>query len=371
MTGRTRIAILLPNLAGGGAEWVNLLLAGQFLDNGFEVDFVLLQGTGELLSEVPEGCRVICLDAERLRNLPWALRRYLTNERPDALLAAMWPLTAFAGASLRMTKLPANLVVSEHTDLRHAPEITATERFLLKVAGPWLYGRASKVVAVSDGVRESLSQMARLPAERVKVIYNPIRQSDGGEIEPGDDELIRWWKAGDLKLIAVGSLKSAKDYPTLLQAVERLRQSIDARLLVLGEGPERGALTRIAKRCNLAQAVRFAGFRASPHAYLRMADVFALSSRWEGLPNVITEALLCGCRVVSTDCPSGPAELLAGGRYGRLVPPGDPGELARAISESAAAPHDPEPGIAWAKQFNAKAAADAYLNLLFPDERTT
>jgi glycosyltransferase involved in cell wall biosynthesis len=97
-----------------------------------------------------------------------------------------------------------------------------------------------------------------------------------------------------------------------------------------------------------------------------MADVFVLSSRWEGLANVITEALLSGCRVVSTDCPSGPAELLAGGHYGRLVPVGNPEELARAISESAATPHDPEPGIARAKQFKAKAAADAYLKLLLP-----
>jgi glycosyltransferase involved in cell wall biosynthesis len=125
---------------------------------------------------------------------------------------------------------------------------------------------------------------------------------------------------------------------------------------------------QMAERDGLSQAVRFAGFRHSPQPYLRIADVFVLSSRWEGLPNVITEALLCGCRVVSTDCPSGPAELLADGRYGRLVPVGDPPALAQAISEIAATPHDPQPGITWAKQFNAKTAAGAYLKLLFPDE---
>jgi glycosyltransferase involved in cell wall biosynthesis len=366
-----RIAILLPNLAGGGAEWVNLLLAREFLNRGFAVDFVLAQRRGELLSEVPEKCRVFDLGAKRLRNVPWQLRHYMMTEEPGALLAAMWPLTALAGLTLRISRSPVRLVVSGHTDLRHAPEVKAAERLLLKVAGPWLYGRAAKVIAVSNGVRESLHELARLPSSRTQVIYNPVRQSEADEFEEQDEELIRWWQAGDLKLIAVGSLKPAKDYPTLLQAVERLRQSIDARLLVLGEGPKRKALTRIAERGGLGQAVRFAGFRASPQPYLRMADVFVLSSRWEGLGNVITEALLCGCRVVSTNCPSGPAELLAGGRYGRLVPPGDSTELARAISESAAAPHDPEPGITWAKQFNAKAAAEAYLNLLFPDEGTT
>jgi glycosyltransferase involved in cell wall biosynthesis len=365
---RKRIAILLPNLAGGGAEWVNLLLAREFVGHGFAVDFVLAQRRGELLSEVPERCRVFGLDAERLRNVPWALRHYLTKEWPDALLAAMWPLTALAGAALRMARVRTNLVVSEHTDLRHAPEIAAAERVLLKVAGPWLYGRASKVVAVSHGVRESLHQVARLPEEQIQVIYNPVRQSDVGEIEPQDHALVRWWQAGDLKLIAVGSLKPAKDYPTMLEAVAQLRRSADARLLVLGEGPERENLTQLAERHGISQAVQLAGFRPCPQPYLRMTDVFVLSSRLEGGPNVVTEALRRGCRVVSTDCPSGPSELLANGRFGRLVPMGNPKELATAICEIAATPHDPEPGIAWAKQFNAKAAAEAYLKLLFPDE---
>jgi glycosyltransferase involved in cell wall biosynthesis len=365
---RRRIAILLPNLAGGGVERVRLLLASEFLEMGFAVDFVLVQRCGELLSEVPDGCRVFDLHSARLRNVPWALRRYLARESPDALLAAMWPLTALAGAALRMTKRPTRLVASEHIDLCHAREIISAERHLLRLAGPWLYGRAANIVAVSKGVRESLKQAARIPSHRIEVIYNPIRQPEGGETEPQDDELIRWWQSAKLKLIAVGSLKPAKDYPTLLEAVELLRRSIDARLLVLGEGPERENLTQLAERDGISQAVQLAGFRPCPQPYLRMADVFVLSSRWEGLANVITEALLCGCRVVSTDCPSGPAELLADGRYGRLVPVGDPPAMAQAISEIAAAPHDPEPGSAWAKQFNAKTAAEAYLKLLFPDE---
>ncbi len=365
---RKRIAILLPNLAGGGAEWVNLLLAREFLGHGFAVDFVLMQRRGELLSQVPTGCRVFSLEAKRLRNGPRARRLHLRREPPDAVLAAMWPLTALAGLTLRLSRSPARLVVSGHTDLRHAPEVTAAERLLLKLAGPWLYSRAAKVVAVSNGVRESLQELARLPSSRIRVIYNPIRQSEDGEIEVRDEGLIRWWQGAKVKLIAVGSLKPAKDYPTALEAVGLLRRSIDARLLVLGEGPERENLTQLSQRDGISQSIQFAGFRSCPQPYLRMADVFVLSSRWEGLPNVITEALLCGCRVVSTDCPSGPAELLTDGRYGRLVPVGDPPALAQAISEIAATPHDPQPGITWAKQFNAKTAAEAYLKLLFPDE---
>jgi glycosyltransferase involved in cell wall biosynthesis len=209
-----------------------------------------------------------------------------------------------------------------------------------------------------------------MPSDRIEIIYNPVRQTENGSIESGDEDLVQWWNLGAIKLIAVGSLKAQKDYPTLLKAMDLLCRTADARLIILGEGPERPKLEQFVKNHGLSDSVRLPGFRISPHPYLRQADIFVLSSRWEGLGNVITEALLCGCRVVSTDCPSGPDELLANGRYGTLVPPRDPERLAQVIAERAAMPHDPEPGRRWARRFNPDAAAEAYLNLLFPDGET-
>ena len=346
---------------------MRLLLAQEFLARGICVDLVLMERRGELLTDVPPGCRVISLDSPRLRSAVWHLRKYLLREKPDALLAAMWPLSALAGFALRFSGLRTRLVVSEHNDFRHMPSIKPLERAMLRLFGSWLYSRVSKVVAVSSGVRESLREVAGLGADTVEVIHNPIRQSVDGSIEKGDTDLVGWWQQADLKLIAVGSLKPQKGYPTLLKALGLLRRSTDARLLVLGEGAERGALERFAKNESVADAVRFPGFRASPQPYLKLADTFVLSSRWEGLGNVITEALLCGCRVVSTDCRSGPAELLADGQYGKLVPVGDPRQLANAIADSIADPHDPRPGIAWASRFTPGTAAQAYLDLLFPE----
>jgi glycosyltransferase involved in cell wall biosynthesis len=339
MNARRRIAIVLPNLAGGGVERVRLLMAEHLLERGFDVDIVLAQRRGELLDDVPPACRVIDLNAGRLRTVPWRLRRYLLAERPDAVLAAMWPLTGLAGISLRLARLRARLIVSEHTDLHRATSIGPVERLLLRLLGPWLYGRADGIVAISHGVAASLAEVAKVHRDRIKVIYNPIRQS-GGEPDRGDEDLLRWWRQGSLKLIAVGSLKPAKDYPTLLKAIGLLQQKVDARLIALGEGPERQSLDSQVESEGLGNSV-------------------------EGLGNVITEALLAGCRVVSTDCP-GPSELLAGGTYGWLVPVANAGLLAQAIVDAANAPHDPKPGIDWASQFTAERAANAYLKLLFP-----
>jgi glycosyltransferase involved in cell wall biosynthesis len=361
------IAIVLPNLAGGGVERVRLLLAEQFLAQGYAVDLVLAQGRGELIDEVPSGCRLISLDAPRLLAVPWRLSHYVRRERPDAMLAAMWPLSGLAGLALRLAGSDIPLIVSEHSDLRRMQSIKPLERPLLKLFGPWFYARAGKVVAVSRGVKDSLVETARLAPGSIEVIHNPVRQSGPDKPDSADDALLEWWgEAGAVRLISVGSLKPAKDYPTLIRALGRIREDREARLIILGEGPERASLEALTRSERLAEAVRFPGFRAEPYPLLNQADLFVLSSRWEGLGNAITEALLCGCRVVATDCQSGPSELLADGRYGTLVPVADPKALAKAVIEALDRPHDPATGIAWASQFSPDATARAYLKLLLP-----
>ena len=128
---RQRIAIVLPNLAGGGVERVRLLLAEQFLAQGYDVDFVLAESRGELIGDVPEGCPIISLGAQRLLWVPWRLSRYVRRERPDAMLAALWPLTGLAGLALRLARSNIPLMVSEHNDFRRMPSIKPFERRLL------------------------------------------------------------------------------------------------------------------------------------------------------------------------------------------------------------------------------------------------
>jgi glycosyltransferase involved in cell wall biosynthesis len=172
------------------------------------------------------------------------------------------------------------------------------------------------------------------------------------------------WSAGGPRLITVGTLKPVKDQATLLRALVRIRQTHDARLLILGEGSERPKLEALVAELGLTDVVKMPGFRPDPHGYVAHADVFMLSSLNEGFGNVLVEAMACGTPVVSTDCPTGPGEILDSGRYGRLTPVGDADALAAAVLETLAAPPDPAVLIQRSDDFSTARAVGAYRRLL-------
>jgi len=208
--------------------------------------------------------------------------------------------------------------------------------------------------------------MQRTRVSEVQVIYNPVRELTDS---PADHELAQWMSTGDKTLIAVGALKAAKDYPTMLRAVALMRQTRDVRLLILGEGRLRTELETQVRALGLEGSVLMPGFRSDPYPYLKLADQFVLSSAWEGLPGVLVEALVAGTPIVSTDCPSGPAEILENGKYGRLVPVGDHVALAAALTEGLESRAERDLLQQRGSEFTVKRAADLYLALLDPDDK--
>jgi glycosyltransferase involved in cell wall biosynthesis len=177
-----------------------------------------------------------------------------------------------------------------------------------------------------------MAQAIGIPRDCITVIHNP--SVVGAEVqEKGQAPLDHaWFEPGQPPvLVAVGRLENQKDYPTMLRAFAQVRRGEAVRLLILGEGRERPMLEALVEELGLGQDVSLPGFVTNPYAYLARASLFVLSSRWEGLPTVLIEALCCGTPVVSMDCPSGPREILTDGLYGALVPVGDVGALARAI----------------------------------------
>ena len=358
------IAIVLPTLEAGGAERVHVDLASGFLARGHRVSMVLRRARGPLLDALDPAVEVHDLDVARVRGLPVPLARKLRGLAPDAVLAAMWPLTGITALASRVARVPARIVLGEHTDFRRARYISGSERRLLALAGRRVYGLADGVAAVSEGVADGLAAVARVPRERIAVVPNPIRPPGTADPDAADAELLAWWHGGEHALVAVGSLKPAKAYRDLLEAMARLRERVDARLLVIGEGPLRGELEAARGALGLDEAVRFAGFRADPAPLVRRADLFVLSSRWEGFGNVIVEALGCGVPVVATDCESGPREILDGGRHGTLAPVADPAGLAAAIEVALAAPVDREALLRRAADFAPEIAVASYLDLL-------
>lgn len=364
-----RTSILLPDLRGGGAERVAVNLANSFVQRGYAVDMVMLSAAGEFLADLRPEITVVDLQVNRLRGALPPLIRYLRQTRPDALLACMWPLTVIALWARTLARVATRVVVAEHTTWSRAEIVNASAvtRWQARSTMHFAFPRANGVVAVSQGAADDLARFARIEPQSITVIYNPVV----GERRPSLMEQLApagWWTGPHRRVLAVGTLKAIKDYSTLLAAFAKLRQQIDARLLILGEGECRPALEAQAKQLGIDGSVLMPGFVKDPTPYYQHADLHVLSSTGEGLPTVIIEALAAGTPVVSTDCPSGPREILCDDKYGRLVPVGDAEALAAAMAESLSDTHDREALIARAQDFSIDKAADRYLELLFPSQ---
>jgi glycosyltransferase involved in cell wall biosynthesis len=226
------------------------------------------------------------------------------------------------------------------------------------------YPKADSIIAISNGVATDLADTTGIERESIDVIHNPAFSPD---IQSKSKESVsyRWFDTDTPVVIAVGSLTQQKDFSTLLRAFSVLRERQDAHLLILGEGELREELESLASELGIATAVDMPGFVDNPYAYMRQADVFVLSSKWEGFGNVVVEALACGCPVVSTDCPSGPAEILANGEYGSLTPVGDETALAAEIETVLNTTPEPDRLRARAEAFTTEIVADQYIKHLF------
>jgi glycosyltransferase involved in cell wall biosynthesis len=237
-------------------------------------------------------------------------------------------------------------------------------RWFIPTALRLLLPQAETIGAVSEGVARDLASTLGLPRSRVTVLYNPVVR-DGLAARAAEATGHPWLDRKEVPVVlGAGSLIERKDFPTLVHAFARLARSRPARLIVLGEGPERPRLERLVGELGLVDLVALPGFVANPLAYMAKADVLALSSRVEGMPTVIIEALACGTPIVATDCPHGPAELLGEGVYGRLVTVGNAEALAEALAATLSEPRDPERQRRRAAEFAVDRAVERYVQLI-------
>jgi glycosyltransferase involved in cell wall biosynthesis len=361
------ISILLPSLTGGGMERVRLLLAKEFMRRGHTVELVVLSASGELVDQVGENLPIVDLATPRYRGSLWPIARYLREHRPRALLVGLWPLTSIAIAARFLSGVPTRVVLSDHVDWSQSLEASSAWRTLiLRLSSFLTYRLADGLVGISDGVIKSVSRYSGLPTSRFRRVHNPPTLAQ----EPGAQDLPPSWPPGEgPKLITAGRLVEQKDHATLLQALARVREHVPARLVILGAGPLHEKLVALSELLGLSDAVALPGFDPYPARWLREADLFVLASRFEGFGNVVVEALSCGVPVVSTDCPTGPAEILDGGRYGTLCRVGDAEGLATAIESALLTPADHEALIARSRAYTLEAPVRQYLELLLPDAK--
>jgi glycosyltransferase involved in cell wall biosynthesis len=356
-----KIAIVLPDLRGGGAERLHVLLANDWVARGHSVEFVLMSNEGELLALVSPSVTVSDLAVARTRQVVLALRKYLRASKPDIVVAAMWPLTIATITARRLAGGQSRVIVSDHAPLSRAPEAQGwRNRFVLRASTAIGYPAAAGRVAVSKGVADDMARLGWLDPRDVTVIYNPAARGYVGE---HDDAPGVWASLPGKRVITVGTLKAVKDHELLIRAFALVHKQLDASLVILGEGPLRAQLERLILQLGLAERVKLPGFVLDPYPAYLQADLFVLSSQYEGFGNVLVEAMECGLPVVSTDCEAGPREVLDGGQYGKLVPVGDAKTLAHAMLEALREPRQPARQQSRAAEFTVERASVAYLRL--------
>lgn len=355
-----QIALFTTTLGNGGAQRVMCHLAEGFIRKGLEVDFVLLRD-GKKEYSIPDRVRVVDIGAPRIYAALPGLARYMRERRPDAMLSAGKAVNVMVLLARRLSMTSPRLVISEHSTLSNSiKESTDWRMKILPFLMDRLYDESEDIVAVSKGVATDLSETLSLEKEP-KVIYNPVVTPDLHR--QAGEKLSDTWFDSDAPpvVLSAGRLNKAKDFSTLITAFAQLRKQRQCRLVILGKGKKEEELKSLVEQHNIMDEVRFPGFVTNPYKYMKHATVFALSSKWEGLPTALIEAMACGTPVVSTDCPSGPAEILEDGKWGRLVPVGEPDRLCTAIADTLDDPINPEPRSA---DFQLENAVGSYLKLL-------
>jgi glycosyltransferase involved in cell wall biosynthesis len=358
-----KISVVLHDLRGGGAERMMLRITKGMCDRGRNVDLVLVKAQGEFLQDIPDTVRVIDLDSPSVASAIPAMVRYLRKEAPAAILTALTHMNVAVATARWLAGSKARLVLSERNQIsQKAADVRAWRQRLVYAGVRFAYPLADAVTAVSKGVANDLLQFARVKPQNVQVIYNPAFGDDliARAQEPVDHP---WFAEGQPPVVlAVGRLHHQKGFDILLDAFSTVLAERPCRLIILGEGEQRETLERQARQLGIAAYVQLPGFVKNPYAYMSRAALFVLSSRWEGLPGALIEAMACGCAVVATDCPSGPAEIIENSTQGAIVPVEDSKALAAAMLEALNAPRGR--GVDRARRFNTVSAVDAYLEML-------
>lgn len=342
-------------------------LANGFSARGHDVDLVLLCGTGDYAGEVKNGVNVVDLGARTAATAALPLRKYFAGASRDAVLSTLIAPNAITVLAARSRANRPRVVVREANTISAALAYRSPlDRVVAGAVARRVYPLADAIVAVSEDARSDLATFLDLDPARIVAIANPV---DLDDIESRAAEALSdpWFSAErDVPVIvAAGRLVPKKGFDVLLEALALVRKSRRVRLVILGRGDERTNLERRVDALGLSNDVKLPGFVDNPFAWFARADLFALSSFAEGMPNALLQAMACGCPVISTNCPSGPREILEDGRHGLLVPPGDAQALAAAIEASLDAPVARRADVrARARHFAADSAVDAYLRIL-------
>ncbi len=360
---RRTICLTCPELAGGiGRVIVNL--ANEFSDMGFRVHLLLERPVGPFLKLLRVEIQVISLPStHQISGIPFLIS-YLLRHRPSVLITPVVQHTVLALLARRITRVKTMIFPTVHsTYSRKFENLKASKRIKRLNKIRKYYPQCDGIICVSGGVKEDFCSLTGIHPELITTIYNPVVNSQLYKMaeEPVEHP---WFNAGQPPvIISVGRLEEAKNFSLLIDTFEIVRKRKRSRLVIVGEGSERKALEQLISSSPHQSDIQLVGNQNNPYKFVKRAKLFVLTSFWEGLPTVLIEALALGTPVVSTDCPSGPREILENGRFGPLVPIGTATDLAESILKILDHPTPSNLLVDGADRFNAHHIGTKYLGL--------
>lgn len=363
---KPRIALFLQDLDGGGAERAIVSLAGDIRKKGYEIDLVIGDANSDYRSEVPSEINVVDFATRSRWRILFNLMAYLRHRNPATVMAALDPPNIMLVIAARLVRFKGNTIVSQRAVLDASlSELKPIHRMILKLLQRICFPLADAVISNSHAAAKEVIKRLHVPKERVVTIQNSLNVELIRQLASESTDSHPFLEVQVPLIISVGSLSGRKDYGTLIRAFKIVKSKRQVNLLIIGEGIERPKLESIISDLNIRDNVSLIGFDANPYKWMDKASVFVSSSKGEGFPNVIAEALSLGLPIVATDCPGDTAELLGHGRWGRLVPVGDPKSMAAAIM---AALDDPCPldVRGRAADFSPAKNTAEYLSILLP-----
>ena len=361
------ISFFIPDLNGAGAEMVAVNLANEMARQGYNVHMTLMRKQGDYLSHLHPNITVFDLQIPvnqnsryKFKHVVGPLTNYLREQKPDAMIVYSWPLTFHAALTKKIARSCTKIIASEHICWSaYLKPKRFFRRLKIRLGMALAYRLNDVTLNVSLDASRDLERFAFLPKHFVNTIYNPYRP----QINEQEKNVLSSWN-GCYKILSVGRLSNQKNYPLLLEALALVRKNLDASLVILGRGEHEAILKEQAKNLGISKYVSLAGFVEQPLAYYQQADLYVMSSDYEGLPNVLLEALSQGLPIVSTNCPTGPREILDNGKFGLLSPVGDAESLAENIVQSLTKQHDKEKLIERSQIFNVETITKQYLSLI-------
>ncbi len=336
MNNRKAIALFIPSLAGGGAERFMLNLANAFASRGRKVYLIVSSSEGEYLSEIDPHVEVLDLKCSRVIYSIPGLVRFLIRIKPTALISTIYHANMVAIISKLIARVDTKVLVREsnmHQTLKEASRNVLSYRITFFLMS-FLYRLSDSVIVVSQAMQKELTSLVKGLDEKIHLIYNFV---DCEEVETLSKDYVNhsWLQTKRSKVIlSAGRLSNQKNWPVLLDAFSKVQKDYDIKLIILGEGPERESINNLIEDLELREFVSLPGFKKNPYSWMSKSDIFILSSDFEGFPNVLVQALACGCKVISSDCESGPREILENGKWGRLFNVGDSIDLASKLQEA-------------------------------------